>query len=187
MNTSLVFHLPTCITVSGIMPLATARVAPVGLNDLALNPLPANPARRITSSNIFDTVLLEMALYGADNVINRGFVSKGRNVAVLLMYSRKHETGSMMMSSVFGGMFTSKPVRDVSFFMPKKCMVRELSGKNWTLSKDNTMLCIDRSLELKLIPLGAKSDGLVIHTRAIKVTLFIRSCFIDISSFLPHV
>ena len=50
--------------------METANVAPVGLNDLALKPLPASPAKLITSSNIFDTVLLEMALYGGFSVNN---------------------------------------------------------------------------------------------------------------------
>ena len=106
MNISFVFQRPICITVSGTTPFETANVAPVGLNDLALKPLSARPAKLITSSKMFDILLLEIALYGGFNVSNNGFVSVGRTAAVLSMYSRKHDTGSIIMSSKFGGMLT---------------------------------------------------------------------------------
>ena len=59
--------------------METANLAPVGLNDLALKTLPASPAKLITSSNIFDTVLLEMALYGGLSVNNNGLLFTGLN------------------------------------------------------------------------------------------------------------
>ena len=55
-----------------------ANVAPVGLNDLALKPLSARLAKLITSSKMFDTVLLEIALYGRLSVSKNGFVSVGK-------------------------------------------------------------------------------------------------------------
>ena len=107
MKTSLVFHRPICIIVSGIIPFVTASVAPVGLNDLAEKPLFASPANSITSSKMFETVLLEMALYGLFNVKNNGLDSAGRSVAVLSMYVHRQETGTITTLSVFAGIFTS--------------------------------------------------------------------------------
>ena len=74
-----------------------------------------------------DIVLLEIALYGGFNVSNNGFVSVGRTAAILSMYLRKHDTGSIIISSKFDGMLTSKPLRDVSFLIPKKKIVNELT------------------------------------------------------------
>ena len=76
---------------------------------------------------MFDIVLLEIALFGEFYVSNNGFVSVGRTAAVLSRYSYKHDTGSIIMSSKFGGMLTSKPLRDISFLIPKKKIVNELS------------------------------------------------------------
>lgn len=83
MKTSFVFQRPICMTVSGKIPLFTARVAPVGRNDFAENPLSDNPAKVITSSKMFATVLLEIALNGAFKDRNTGFVSDGLTDLVL--------------------------------------------------------------------------------------------------------
>ena len=49
---------------SGSIPASIALVAPVGLNDLAENPCPDNPALEIELSRILATEEAEIALYG---------------------------------------------------------------------------------------------------------------------------
>ena len=74
----MVFHLPICIAVSGRIPASIAKVAPVGRNDLAVNPQSFNPANEIVSSKIWPMVSDFNALYGCFNEMNSGLVSHGR-------------------------------------------------------------------------------------------------------------
>ena len=62
---------------------------------------------------------LEIALNGEVYERNRGLSSLSLYSDVLLMYVLRHETGSIVGLSLLGGIFTSNPLLDVSFFITK--------------------------------------------------------------------
>ena len=160
------------------MPISTARVAPVGRNDLAVKPCWPRPAKSIERRNTSRTLSLVMARYGWSMDNSKGLLSLGRMSSVRLMDVLRQLTGSSL-GSFPGGIFTSKPVLEVSFLMPKKVMVTDPLSKKWILSVDKSTLVSVTFMPwmLTFTPFGARSDGLVINTMASKVISFKRRYF----------